>query len=102
MRVSPVTSITDLTPITSITKPSETEASNGGMSFSETVKKAIGSVNTLQSEADEMARKLATGELEDVHQAVLAMNKAKLAFDFTLAVRNKVLEAYQEIMRTQV
>jgi len=97
MRISPVTSVTELKPITNIAKPSE-----GGISFSETVKKAIGSVNTLQSEADEMARKLATGELEDVHRAVLAMNKAKVAFDFTLAVRNKVLEAYQEIMRTQV
>jgi flagellar hook-basal body complex protein FliE len=94
--------MTELASITSVTKPKETGESDNGISFGDAVKKAIGSVNNLQSEADEMARKLATGELEDVHQAVLAMNKAKLAFDFTLAVRNKVLEAYQEIMRTQV
>ncbi len=101
MRVSPITSITELTPAASITKAGEA-TKGSGVSFTETVKKAIASVNELQSDADEMARKLATGELEDVHQAVLAMNKAKLAFDFTLAVRTKVLEAYQEIMRMQV
>ena len=102
MRIPPVSPLKELVPITSITKPSEAGGGQNGISFSDTVKKAIGSVNNLQTEADDMAKKLATGELEDVHQAVLAMNKAKLAFDFTLAVRNKVVEAYQEIMRMAV
>ena len=64
--------------------------------------KALGQVNNLQQQADDMAVKLATGDVEDVHKAMIAMNKARLAFDFTLQVRNKVVEAYQEIMRMQV
>jgi flagellar hook-basal body complex protein FliE len=66
------------------------------------MKKALGEVNQLQRNADDMAVKLATGDVEDIHKAMIAMNKAKLAFDFTIQVRNKVIEAYQEIMRMQV
>lgn len=75
---------------------------SSGISFGSAMKKAVGEVNKLQSKADDMVVKLATGDVEDVHAAMIAMNKAKQAFDFTLQVRNKVIEAYQEIMRMQV
>ena len=70
--------------------------------FSSAMKKAVGEVNSLQNQADKMALNLASGDIEDVHKAMIAMNKAKLALDFTIQVRNKVIEAYQEIMRMQV
>lgn len=66
------------------------------------LKDAIGDVNQLQVKADQTAVKLATGELQDVHEAMLAMQKASTALQFTVQVRNRVVEAYQEIMRTQV
>ena len=98
MRIDPVQSIKSFEPITKLEKPEET----GGVSFKDTIKNAIGSVNDLQNQADDMSEKLASGDLEDVHQAILAMNKAKMTFDFTVAVRNKVLEAYQEVIKTQI
>jgi flagellar hook-basal body complex protein FliE len=71
-------------------------------SFSQAIKKAVGEVSNLSNEADKLAVNLASGDVEDVHKAMIAMQKAKLALDFTIQVRNKVIEAYQEIMRMQV
>jgi flagellar hook-basal body complex protein FliE len=71
-------------------------------SFSQAIKKAVGEVSNLSNEADKLAVNLASGNVEDVHKAMMAMQKAKLALDFTIQVRNKVIEAYQEIMRMQV
>lgn len=70
--------------------------------FTEAIKKAVSEVNNLSNEADKLAVSLASGDVEDVHKAMIAMQKAKLALDFTIQVRNKVIEAYQEIMRMQV
>ena len=70
--------------------------------FSQAIKKAVGEVSNLSNEADKLAVNLASGDVEDVHKAMIAMQKAKLALDFTIQVRNKVIEAYQEIMRMQV
>jgi flagellar hook-basal body complex protein FliE len=100
MRISPISAFE---PISTVTKVEKTDLpANSGASFKDSMKDAIGKVSDLQNKADDLAVKLASGDLEDVHQAMLAMNKAKLAFDFTLTVRNKVLEAYQEVMRMQV
>lgn len=71
-------------------------------SFGETMKKAVSDVNDLQQNADQLANKLATGDTVEVHQAMLAMQKASTALQFTVQVRNKVIEAYQEIMRMPV
>ena len=70
--------------------------------FTQAIKKAVSEVNHLQTEADKLAVDLASGNVEDVHKAMIAMQKAKLALEFTIQVRNKVIEAYQEIMRMQV
>ncbi len=72
------------------------------MSFKDTITNAISDVNDLQNNADQLAENVASGDLEDVHKAMIAMNKAKLGLDLTIAVRGKVLDAYTEIMRMQV
>jgi len=99
MRIEPIQNITSFEPVSKTTAAS---SAPGDVSFKDTIKNALSGVNNLQNQADDMSQKLATGELEDVHKAMLAMNKAKMTFDFTMTVRNKVLEAYQEIMRMQV
>jgi len=68
----------------------------------EQVSSAMNKVNELQQNANTMAEQVASGNVEDVHKAMIAMEQASMAMDFTLQVRNKVLEAYQEIMRTQI
>jgi flagellar hook-basal body complex protein FliE len=70
--------------------------------FKEMLYDAIDNVSDLQRNADELMTKLATGEAEDLHQVMIAVEKVNLALQLTLQIRNKMLEAYQEIMRMQV
>lgn len=76
--------------------------STPSLSFSDQVKNAIDHVNTLQSHADDLVEQVASGNPENAHQAVIAMQQSSMALDFTMQVRNKVLDAYQEIMRMQI
>lgn len=81
---------------------SSEEAKAKDVSFSEYLRQAIKEVDDLQKQADKAAMGVITGEVTDLHQAVLAAEKAMLSLQLTLQVRNKVLEAYQEIMRMPV
>lgn len=85
-----------------IKPPVETGSAAGASGFDNVIKKAISDVNELQSTADTVTNKLAAGDSIDIHQAMIAMQKASTALQFTIQVRNKVIEAYQEIMRMQV
>ena len=69
-----------------------------GPSFAEGLKQ----VEQLQQTADATATGLATGSITDVHQFTTAASKASLGIDLTVALRNRAVEAYQEIMRMQV
>jgi len=71
-------------------------------SFEQTLAKALQPVNDLQIQSADLDAKLAEGKLEYVHQAMVMSEKASLALDLTIQIRNKVIEAYQEIMRTGV
>jgi len=73
-----------------------------GKGFGELVKDFISEVNALQKKADLAAGQLVTGEAENLHQVMLAVEKASLALSLMVEVRNKVLEAYREIMRMQM
>ncbi|MCL6518668.1 MAG: flagellar hook-basal body complex protein FliE [Armatimonadetes bacterium] len=79
-----------------------TETTNKERSFGQSIRDAISEVNRLQTEADQLAKKLAVGDAVEIHQAMIAMQKASTALQFTVQVRNKIIEAYQEIMRMQV
>ena len=79
-----------------------TKKGGGGASFADTLKNAVDGANELQNSADETVRRFATGDLEDVHQVMLALDRADLSFRMTLEVRNKLLDAYQEVMRMPV
>lgn len=102
--ISPLGSLGQIENLNPVSKKTSADSADGagGPSFGDAIKGALNKVSELQQKADDQAVKLATGDVEDIHQAMIAMNKAKLAFDFTLQVRNKVIEAYQEVMRTQV
>lgn len=71
-------------------------------SFGEMLKGAIGDVAKLQSEADEAIQELAAGENKDIHRTMIALEKADVSFQLMMQVRNKVIAAYEEIMRMQV
>ena len=70
----------------------------GGSTFADSLK----GVSDLTGTADHLAQGVATGNLTDVHQFTAAAAKAQLGVELTVAVRNRAVEAYQEIMRMQV
>jgi flagellar hook-basal body complex protein FliE len=73
-------------------------ASSGGQFIGELVNK----VNEFQQQSDAAVQKLVTGESRGLHEVMMAMEKSSISFQFMTQVRNKALEAYQEVMRMQV
>jgi flagellar hook-basal body complex protein FliE len=71
-------------------------------SFENVVTRAVAWLEGQQKEADAKAADFATGGQTELHDVMLAAEKLNLSFQLTLQVRNKVVEAYQEIMRMQV
>jgi flagellar hook-basal body complex protein FliE len=71
-------------------------------SFADTLKDAVGQVNTLQKEADVKAQQLATGQTTNIPDVMMAAEKADIAMRLMVQVRNKVIDAYSEIMKMQV
>lgn len=73
----------------------------GGPSFDQMLKKAINEVDEAQKQANLAIEKAHTGK-EGLAEAMIAMEKASITLQTMLTVRNKVIEAYQEVMRMQV
>lgn len=71
-------------------------------SFSTYLKESLQKVNDAQIYSDKMTEKLALGEAVDLHEVMIAAQKASITMQATIEVRNKVIEAYQEVMRMQV
>jgi flagellar hook-basal body complex protein FliE len=67
--------------------------------FGQILSKTIDEVNRAQVHSDRMTEKLVRGENVDLHQVMIASQKASITLQTTMEVRNKVVEAYQEIMR---
>ena len=71
-------------------------------SFSEFLVDSLKKVNELELESDRLNAALAAGRIEDISQVVVAAQKAEIALQLTLQLRNRATSAYQEIMRMQV
>ena len=67
----------------------------------EATRESLGKVNEMQAEKTAMIQDFATGKNQNVHELMITLQKAGLAMDMTAAVRNKVMQAYQELMRLQ-
>jgi flagellar hook-basal body complex protein FliE len=73
----------------------------GGAGFAATLANGLDNLQAVQSKADDLAVQAATGTLTDVHDYMIAATEATLTTQLTVAVRNKALEAFSEIMRMQ-
>lgn len=73
----------------------------GGRPFSDFLSEKIAEVNQLQLDSDQAIQNLVTGKEQDLGKVVSAVEKANLAFQMMLQVRNKLVDAYQELMRMQ-
>jgi flagellar hook-basal body complex protein FliE len=82
----------------SFTKDNEGE----NESFADILKKTINETNKLQQDGEKAAVDIATGQVKDLHQAAIAIDKAETSLKLMLEVRNKAVNAYKEILRTQM
>jgi flagellar hook-basal body complex protein FliE len=80
----------------------EEKKNPGGVNFGELLQDALEKVNLSQLEAEAVSSKLIAGEIEDLHQVMIAVEKAGLSLQLTVQVTNKIIEAYKEITRMQV
>lgn len=80
----------------------EKTAQKNGTGFKDTINNYVSEVNDLQVKAGESIENFATGKVENVHEVMIAMSKAEVSFKFMMETRNKLVDAYKEIMRMQV
>lgn len=78
------------------------EKPHSGTSFLDHLKDSIKETNQMQKSADKMAVDVATGKTANLHETMLAVTQAELTFNLMVQVRNRALEAYQEVMRMPV
>ena len=83
-------------------KQKEGGVQNGSEGFADKLKEAMEDVNQLQKEGDEAMADMATGQVKDLHQAAIAIGKAETSMKLMLEIRNKALNAYKELSRTQL
>jgi flagellar hook-basal body complex protein FliE len=73
-----------------------------GQSFGDTLKEFVHDVDKMQKNADVQVERYATGELRDIHQVMIAAEKANLSLQLLVEIRNKMMESYREIMKMQL
>jgi flagellar hook-basal body complex protein FliE len=86
---------------TAPTAPSGPAGGQGGGSFSDTLKSAIGSTDQLNQTSDSQVTELLQGDRQDIHNVMIAVEKADVSFQLMMQVRNKILNAYQEVSKLQ-
>lgn len=73
-----------------------------GADFASMFKEAVQNVEGYRTQADTTVQRFLTGEQEDVHTVAVATQRAELSFELFLQVKNKAVQAYQEVMRMQL
>jgi flagellar hook-basal body complex protein FliE len=101
--VSTVTAASGVDASASLTTRQQTagNAPGTGTPFADLMTDAVGQVDQLEAQANATVTGLMTGNGVDVHQAMIATQKASMAFELALAVRNKAVQAYQSVMGMQ-
>ena len=96
-------------PISSITSgvrspllPTTPSSQSAGGDFGSTLKQAVSSLQQLGNQADASSMALAKGDPIDIHEVMLANEQASLGFSMALQVRNKLVDAYSEVMRMSI
>ena len=78
------------------------EGNDGASSFGDVLRNTIHDINKLQHDADAAISKVQVHDTGSIHEAMIALEKASISFQTMMQVRNKIIDAYQEVMRMQV
>ena len=95
----------NIAPITMLSPQSlniEKQADTGDKSFSKILSNALEEVNQAELKSDEITKSFLVGDIQDIHQVTIAAEQARLTMQLAMEIRNKVVEAYQEMSRMQV
>ena len=84
-------------PVTQKPTPAEVNAN-----FADSLKGAIENLNTVQGESDKMTEALAAGKTQDLHNVMITAQKASITLETTVQIQQKVIDAYNEVMRMQI
>lgn len=95
--MSPAQSVNELNTVSN-----QVTSADAQQQFADALKNAIASVNEQQKTSDVMTQKLINGGDVDLHEVMVASQKASITLNTTIEIRNKAIEAYQEIMRMSV
>jgi len=94
--------ISPISPASVIAAPSLGAGSNSAGGFGSILQDAMGKVGELHDDASKSVESFLSGEGDDLHKTIMTTQRADLAMELFLQVRNKVVQAYQEVMRMQV
>lgn len=107
--IIPITSLVPISPLTPLTSTgveqtpaSDDGAKTAGTDFAKFLSDALSQVNALQKNADAASLGLASGQVQDLSTVMVALEKASLSMSLTVAVRDKVLDAYNQVMHMQM
>ncbi len=90
------------TQVSSLLELPKSSSSEAVKSFSEVLKESIETVDQLQKKSDHLNQELAAGKTSNIEEVLMAAEKADIALRLMVQVRNKVIDAYQEIMKMQL
>ncbi len=88
--------------LTAFPEASHAPVEKAGANFGELLQSALNRVGALQSDADRAVEDLALGRPADIHSTMIAVEKAGIAMELALQIRNKLLNAYETLMRQQI
>lgn len=94
--------INPISQISAVGSVGTSSATSNASSFGDILKTAISDVNNLQLKAQQDDQMLVTGDINNIHNVMIDATKADIALELTIQVKNKILDAYQEIMRMPV
>jgi flagellar hook-basal body complex protein FliE len=77
-------------------------ANSSGKTFSDILTQSVDKVNELQTQADTAVKELVAGRTKNIHETMLALERADTSLKLMMQVRNKIIDAYKEIMRMQI
>ncbi|RKO21557.1 flagellar hook-basal body complex protein FliE [Pseudarthrobacter phenanthrenivorans] len=101
MPISPIGGVQSVAPTGYLSNPVAAAAGDGEGGFASALTGAVDNLQQLQAASKELAIKAVTGDLDDIHSATLASTRAQVTLELVAAVRNKGVDAFNEIMRMQ-
>jgi len=96
-----INNVNNLSSINTLNKSDKTDGSKN-IDFATMLKDSINKANAIQKDSEQSLYDIATGQVKDLHQAAIAINKAETNMKMMLEVRNKAILAYKEILKTQI